>query len=103
MYAVIQTGGKQYRAMPGNELKIEKVPGAVGDPVHFEKVLFTADGENIQVGSPYLDHIKVIGRITRQAKDRKIVVFKFKRRKNHRKKTGHRQSYTQVKIEEIQI
>ena len=101
MYSVIQTGGKQYRAVPGMELKVEKLPGQVGDAVTFDRVLMTSDGETLEVGKPYLDSITVSGKITRQDKNRKIVVFKFKRRKGYRKKRGHRQAYTCVRIDSI--
>lgn len=101
MYAIIQTGGKQYLAKPGAELKIEKVSGKVGDPITFEKILMTSDGENINIGAPYLENVRISGRITRQDKDRKVIVFKYKRRKDSRKKRGHRQEYTQVRVEEI--
>ncbi len=101
MYAVIKTGGKQYRADPGEEIKIEKLQGEVGDSVTFDKVLLTSDNDNVNIGSPYLEGINVIGKITRQAKDKKIVVFKYKKRKGYRKKQGHRQHFTLVRIENI--
>ncbi len=102
MYAVIKTGGKQYSVTPGKEVKLEKLEGGVGDTVAFEQVLLTSDGENIRVGKPYLEDAKVVGRITRQGKDRKIVVLKFKRRKGYRRKQGHRQRFSLVKIENIE-
>ncbi len=102
MYAVIKTGGKQYSVAPGEEVKLEKLEGGVGDTVAFEEVLLTSDGENIRVGKPYLEDAKVVGRITRQGKDRKIIVLKFKRRKGYRRKQGHRQSFSLVKIENIE-
>ncbi|MBW1722912.1 MAG: 50S ribosomal protein L21 [Deltaproteobacteria bacterium] len=103
MYAVITTGGKQYRVAPGEEVKVEKLSGNAGDTVTFEKVLLTSDGEKVQVGKPYVDNAKVIGRITRQGKNRKIVVFKYKRRKNYRRKRGHRQEFSLVRIENIEM
>jgi large subunit ribosomal protein L21 len=102
MYAVINTGGKQYRVAPGDEVKFERLQGEVGDSVTFEQVLLTSDGEKVKVGHPYLDNSKVIGRITRQGKTRKIVVFKYKRRKGYRRKLGHRQHFTLVNIEGIE-
>ena len=102
MYAVIETGGKQYRVSPGEEVKLEKMPGAIGDPVSFEKVLMTSDGEQVQIGKPYVENAKVVGRLTLHGKDRKIIVFKYKRRKGYRRKNGHRQQFTQVKIENIE-
>jgi len=103
MYAVIKTGGKQYRANPGEEIKVEKLQGEVGDPVTFDHVLLTSDGENVSVGKPFLENTKVTGQITSQGKNRKIVVFKYKRRKGYRKKLGHRQQFTQVRIKDITL
>ena len=102
MYAVIQTGGKQYRVTPGEEVKLEKLPGQVGDTVAFDRVLLTSDGEALNIGKPYLENTKVVGRITRHDKNRKIVVFKYKKRKGYRRKQGHRQQYSLVKIEDIE-
>ena len=101
MYAVINTGGKQYKVSPGEEVKFEKLEGQAGDSVTFDRVLLTSDGENIKVGQPYLDNSKVIGKITHQGKNRKIVVFKYKKRKGYRRKHGHRQHFTLVKIASI--
>jgi len=102
MYAVIKTGGKQYRVAQGDEVKLEKLTGNVGDTVTFEQVLMASDGEKVRLGEPCLENSKVVGRIVRQARNRKVVVFKFKRRKGYRKKRGHRQFYTLVKIENIE-
>ena len=101
MYAVIKTGGKQYRVAKGDEVKVEQLPGEVGDEVAFDQVLLTSNGENVEVGKPLLENSKVVGRITRQGKDKKIVVFKYKRRKGYRRKKGHRQFFTLVRIEDI--
>ena len=103
MYAVIKAGGKQYRVNPGDEVKVEKLKGDVGDSVTFDQVLLTSDGETVRAGKPFLEDAKVTGRITRQGKHRKILVFKYKRRKGYRKKVGHRQQFTQVKIEDIAV
>ena len=102
MYAVINTGGKQYRVSPGQEIKLEKLKAEIGDVVTFDKVLLTSDGENVKVGRPYLENSKVTGRVSRQGKNRKIVVFKYKRRKGYRRTQGHRQSFTLVNIENIE-
>lgn len=103
MYAVIKIGGKQYRVNPGSEVRIEKLSGQVGDTITFDQVLLASDGENLRIGKPYLEDIKVTGQITRQGKNRKIVVFKYKRRKGYRRKLGHRQQFTQVKIQDIAL
>jgi len=101
MYAVIKTGGKQYRVAKGDEVKVEQLQGEVGDEVAFDQVLLTSNGENVEVGKPFLENSKVVGRIARQGKDKKIVVFKYKRRKGYRRKKGHRQHFTLVRIEDI--
>jgi large subunit ribosomal protein L21 len=102
MHAVFKIGGKQYRVAPGDEVKVEKLPGKEGDSVAFDNVLMTSDVEQVSVGKPYLENVKVMGKITRQGKHGKVVVFKFRRRKGYRKKTGHRQAFTHVKIEGIE-
>jgi len=101
MYAVIKTGGKQYRVTEGDLLKIEKLTGEVGESVEFEEVLMIANGEQIDVGRPVLPSSSVVGEIVEQGKGKKIIVFKSKRRKGYRKKQGHRQLYTLLKIKEI--
>ena len=101
MYAVIKTGGKQYRVTPGDEVKFEKLEGDVGDNVAFRHVLLFSNDDNIKVGKPYLENSEVTGRITRHGKNGKIVVFKYKKRKGYRRKQGHRQHFTLVRIEDI--
>jgi len=101
MYAIIKTGGKQYRIAPGDEVRFEKLPGEVGDTVAFEQVLMTSDGEDIQVGQPYVENSRVTGRITRQGKGGKVLVLKYRRRKGFRRKRGHRQPFSLVRIEDI--
>jgi len=101
MYAVLSTGGKQYKVEEGDVLRIEKISGEVGTAVSFDKVLMFSDGEKVRVGTPLLDGISVSGRIVEQDKAKKILVFKYKRRKNYRRKQGHRQPYTAVKIDSI--
>ncbi|MFZ5562675.1 MAG: 50S ribosomal protein L21 [Thermodesulfobacteriota bacterium] len=102
MYAVIASGGKQYRVEKDEVLRLEKLPGQVGDTVSFDKVLLFSDGEKLEVGKPVLDNITVSGHIVEQDRAKKVLVFKFKRRKRYRRKQGHRQSYTAVKIDAIQ-
>jgi large subunit ribosomal protein L21 len=101
MYAVVNTGGKQYKVQPGDILRVEKLPGDVGSPVTFDRVLMVADGEEVNVGRPLLEKISVTGTIVEQGKAKKIIVFKYKRRKRFRRKQGHRQAFTAVKIDSI--
>jgi large subunit ribosomal protein L21 len=102
MYAVIQTGGKQYRVEPGEELRVEKLHGEVGDEVWFDSVLLVSKDDKVKVGKPVLKKAKVRAQITRQGRGPKIVVFKYRKRKGYRKKQGHRQDYTGVRITQIE-
>jgi large subunit ribosomal protein L21 len=101
MYAVIQTGGKQYKVEPGEEVRIEKLDGKVGDEIYFDKVLLISKDGKVTVGKPVLKNTKVVAKIIRQGRGPKIIVFKYKRRKRYRKKQGHRQDFTGVKIIDI--
>jgi large subunit ribosomal protein L21 len=101
MYAVIQTGGKQYRVSPGDRLRVEKLPGDRGAAVTLDKVLMVS-GDSVRVGKPLLAGATVSAEILAQDRDRKIIVFKMKRRKNYRRKHGHRQYYTELLIKSIQ-
>ncbi|HBH86347.1 MAG TPA: 50S ribosomal protein L21 [Syntrophaceae bacterium] len=103
MYAVIKTGGKQHRVSPGDIVEIEKIHGNKGDSVCFDEVLLISRDEEVRVGTPFLTGAKVSGEIVEQTKARKINVFKMKRRKGYKKKTGHRQQLTRMKIKEISI
>jgi large subunit ribosomal protein L21 len=103
MYAVVTSGGKQYKVREGDILKVEKLPGEIGAPVTFDKVLLYSDGENVQIGRPALENAAVSGHVVEQGKGRKIIVFKFKRRKRYRRKLGHRQPFTAVKIDSISV
>jgi len=103
MYAVFQSGGKQYKVSAGDEVKVEMLPGEIGEDVVFDKILLASDGENVQVGNPYLGDARVTGKIARHDKSKKIVVFKYKRRKGYRNTRGHRQPYTLVRIEDVQV
>jgi large subunit ribosomal protein L21 len=101
MYAVFKTGGKQYRASPGDKLKLEKLPAAEGDTVEFGDVLLVGEGADVKVGEPAVAGARVTARVLTQAKDRKISVIKFRRRKNYKRIHGHRQHYTLVEITDI--
>ena len=103
MYAVVSTGGKQYRIQEGDILRIEKIPGEVGTPLTFENVLLYSDGEKLSIGQPVLENISVNAHIVEQGKAKKIIVFKYKRRKRFRRKQGHRQQFTAVKIDKIEV
>lgn len=102
MYAVVNTGGKQYRVEKGETLRIEKIPGEVGSQVTFDKVLMVADGENVRLGQPLLEKAAVQASIVQQDKAKKIIVFKYKRRKRYRRKQGHRQPFTAIRIDGIE-
>lgn len=101
MFAVIATGGKQYRVAPGDVIRVEKLNIDEGDNVDFVNVLMVDDGENTSVGTPYVDGGKVSGKVRSQGRAKKIEIIKFRRRKNYRKKLGHRQAYTEVEITTI--
>lgn len=102
MYAVIRSGGKQARVSPGDTLRLEKLTGEVGDSVELAEVLLLEDGGEPRVGTPLVDGAKVRGTILAQGRGDKIVVFKMKRRKGYRRKQGHRQAYTEVRIDAIE-
>ena len=97
MYAVIRTGGKQYRVSQGQTLRVEKLPGNAGDKITFNEVLFVG-GESPKIGQPLVKGASVAAEITALGRGKKIVVFKFRRRKNYRRKNGHRQPYTELRI-----
>jgi large subunit ribosomal protein L21 len=100
MYAVIQTGGKQYRVVEGQKLHVERLPGNPGDAVSFAEVLLVG-GETPKIGQPLVSGASVSAEILGQGRGKKIIVFKLKRRKNYRRKQGHRQPYTELKITAI--
>jgi large subunit ribosomal protein L21 len=102
MYAVVATGGKQYKVQEGEVLRVEKLTGEVGSEVAFDEVLLLSDGEKLQVGKPVVEGAQVKGHIVDQGRSKKIIVFKYKRRKRYRRKNGHRQPYTAVQIDAIQ-
>ena len=101
MYAVLKSGGKQYKVEEGQVLRLEKLAGDVGSAIKFDQVLLIADGQDIKIGQPILDNVSVDAHIVEQGKAPKILVFKYKRRKRYRRKHGHRQQYTAVQIDNI--
>ncbi len=98
MYAVIKTGGKQYKVSEGETLKIEKLAAEVGGTVAFDDVLLVADGDDIKVGAPLVEGGKVNATVVSHGRGKKVMIIKFKRRKHYRKQAGHRQAYTEVQI-----
>lgn len=102
MYAVVRTGGKQIRVSPGEAVWVEKLPGAIGEQINLEEVLLLGGEGEPQIGSPQVAGARVVATITGQGIGEKLVVFKYKRRKRYRRKQGHRQSYTQIRVERIE-
>lgn len=102
MYAVVETGGKQYRATPGEFVDVEKLPAEVGAQVTLDQVLMVADGETVTVGRPTVAGAQVVATVIAQRKARKVIFFHYVPKKRQRKKTGHRQYYTRLRIEAIQ-
>jgi large subunit ribosomal protein L21 len=98
MYAVIKTGGKQYKVEQGQKLRVEKIDAESGASVELDKVLMIADGDNVTIGTPYVDGGKVTATITEHGRGKKIRIIKFRRRKHHKKTQGHRQAYTELEI-----
>jgi large subunit ribosomal protein L21 len=103
MYAIIQTGGKQYKVEPGNHLKVEKIEGDPGAEITFDKVLAMQTSEGLTLGKPLVENAAVNATIVRTARDRKIIVFKKKRRHGFHKKQGHRQWFTLLRIESLKV
>jgi large subunit ribosomal protein L21 len=102
MYAIVKTGGKQYKIHEGDIIRVEKIEGNIANSVSLDQVLMFSDGENASIGQPVLDNVTVKGHIVEQGKVKKIIVFKYKRRKRYRRKQGHRQQYTAIKIDQIE-
>ncbi|RYL93884.1 50S ribosomal protein L21 [Sporolactobacillus sp. THM7-4] len=100
MYAIIETGGKQLKVEEGQSIVVEKLSAEAGDTVTFDKVLFIG-GDQVKVGTPTVEGASVTAKVAEQGRGKKIVVFKFKKRKNYRRKQGHRQPFTKVTIEKI--
>ena len=102
-YAIIRTGGKQFRVEPGQKYRIPSVVGEAGGTIEFNDVLLGSDGKNVKTGIPTLSGAKVTGEILKHGLGDKIIVFKMKRRKNYAKKQGHRQGFTEVRIDDITL
>ena len=101
MYAVIETGGKQYRVAPGETLEVERLAVAPGEQLQLGRVLMVADGDNVQVGTPTVAGASVVGTVLGEAKGKKIIVFRYKSKVRYRRKTGHRQALTRLRITDI--
>ena len=102
MYALIKTGGKQYRVEEGKNIRVEKLEAQPGEEVVFDQVLAVGSDDGFKAGTPLVEGAKAVGRVLRQNKDKKIIVYKYKPKKNYRRKKGHRQPFTEVKIERIE-
>ena len=102
-YAIIRTGGKQFRAEPGKSIRIPTVEGEPGSKIKFEDVILGTDGDTVKLGTPALKGAAVTGEIVKHGRADKIVVFKFKRRKNYARKQGHRQKFTEIRIKSISL
>ena len=98
MYAVIKTGGKQYRVAQGDTLKVEKLDAGEGDSVEFDQVLMVGEGEDVKIGAPYVDGSRVTATVKGHGRGDKVEIIKFRRRKHHMKRAGHRQDYTELEI-----
>jgi len=101
MYAIIRTGDKQFRAEPGMTLRVPSISAEVGDTVMFDEVLVASTGDDVKVGAPTVDGASVTAQVVSHGRGKKLIVFKWKRRKNYRRKKGHRQGFTEVRVSEI--
>lgn len=101
MYAVIETGGKQYRVQEGDIITVEKLNVEAGDQIELDKVLVLNDGKELKVGAPYVEGAKVFGEVVENGKGKKVIIFKYKAKKDYRKKQGHRQPYTMIEIKSL--
>ncbi|MFD1674998.1 50S ribosomal protein L21 [Alicyclobacillus fodiniaquatilis] len=102
MYAIVETGGKQFKVSQGNTIYVEKLAHEVGETVTLDKVFLVQDNGSVRVGSPYVEGAKVVAKVIEHGRGKKIVVFKYKSKKNYHKKQGHRQPYTKLTIEAIE-
>ncbi len=98
MFAIIQTGGKQYKVSSKQKIKIEKLNAQAGDSFNFDKVLLIADGDDVKIGAPYVEGAKVEAKILKQGRDKKKIIFRYHSKTRHRRKKGHRQHFTEVEI-----
>lgn len=103
MYAIISTGGKQYRVQEGDVIRVEKLSVAAGEKLVLDKVLAVGEGDELKVGAPYVEGARVTAAVEAHGKGKKIIVFKYKPKKNYRRKQGHRQPYTRLRIEKIEV
>ena len=103
MYAVVRSGGKEYRVSKGDLIRVEKLEGTAGDQVVLKDVLMVSDEGQVQVGTPHLTNAVVTGQIVQEAKGKKVLTYKMKRRKNYRRMKGHRQTYTYLRVEDISL
>ena len=101
MYAVIKSGGKQHRVEAGEVLRLEKLDASEGETINFDKVMMIGEGENIQIGTPFVDGGAVTAEVVGHGRGEKITIIKMRRRKHYRRQAGHRQSFTEIKIKEI--
>lgn len=101
MYAVIETGGKQYKVQEGETVFVEKLAAEAGDTVTIDKVLVVSNGDDVKVGAPYVDGATVTASVVKNGKEKKIIVYKYKSKKGYHKKQGHRQPYTKLEIQKI--
>lgn len=103
MYAIVRTGGKQYQVASGDQLRVEKIEGNVGDTIDLDDVLMVVEGTDVQIGKPVLENAKVTAKIAEQGKAKKVIIYKKKRRKGYQLRKGHRQQYTALQIEQITV
>jgi large subunit ribosomal protein L21 len=103
MYAVVKTGGKEYRISQGDLIRVEKMEGKVGDQVTMKDILMVSHEDQVQVGNPLLGNAVVTGEIVQQVKGKKVLIYKMKRRKNYRRTKGHRQTYTYIRVNDISL
>ncbi|MEX0893406.1 MAG: 50S ribosomal protein L21 [Gemmatimonadota bacterium] len=103
MYAIIRSGDKQFRAEPGATIRVPSLQAEPGDTVTFDQVLVASTDDGVNVGAPTVDGASVTGEVVRHGRDKKVIIFKWKRRKNYRRKKGHRQGFTEVRIAELKL